>query len=125
MTKPIVATGVLRLVERGDLLLHEPVANNWPEFAVNGKADVTLWHLLTHTSGLDENFGTPSSRDLPAWETEQVRRATLNFPPGSRRRADTPTGRRYARGRVPRGRARGGDPCRGEGCRGCPQAKQR
>jgi len=38
VTKPIVATGILQLVERGDLLLHEPVANNWPEFAMNGKA---------------------------------------------------------------------------------------
>src|SRR5262245_37392118 len=86
VTKPIAATAILQLVERGDLLLHEPVANLWPEFAANGKEQVTLWHLLTHTSGLNESFGRPSSSDLRAWETEAVRATGLDFPPGSRYR---------------------------------------
>ena len=54
ITKPIVATAVMRLVERGRLLLNDPVAKVIPEFAQNGKEYVTVWHLLTHTSGLDE-----------------------------------------------------------------------
>jgi CubicO group peptidase (beta-lactamase class C family) len=56
ITKPIVATGILQLVERGAILLHEPIAHLWPEFAANGKEGITLWHLLTHTSGLDESY---------------------------------------------------------------------
>jgi CubicO group peptidase (beta-lactamase class C family) len=86
VTKPIVATAILQLVEHGDLLLHEPVANLWPEFAANGKEQVTLWHLLTHTSGLKEDFGRPTASDLRAWETEAVRATGLDFPPGSRYR---------------------------------------
>ena len=56
ITKPIFATSVMRLVERGRVLLDEPIAGMIPEFAANGKGDVRLWHLLTHTSGLDEGW---------------------------------------------------------------------
>jgi CubicO group peptidase (beta-lactamase class C family) len=54
ITKPIVATAVMRLVERGRIGLNDPVAAFLPEFAGNGKDEVRLWHLLTHTSGLVE-----------------------------------------------------------------------
>jgi CubicO group peptidase (beta-lactamase class C family) len=48
------ATGVLcaLLAEQGRLDLDAPVARYWPEFAVNGKADVTVRHVLSHTAGL-------------------------------------------------------------------------
>ena len=93
ITKPIVATSVLRLVERGALLLHEPIVNHWPEFGVNYKQNVTLWHLLTHTSGLDQgNITRVHDRydrsqlrdaDIPALDAAAVRETFLNFPPGT------------------------------------------
>ena len=45
ITKPIFATSLMRLVERGRMLLNEPVARIAPEFGANGKSDVRLWHL--------------------------------------------------------------------------------
>lgn len=53
LTKPVAtATSIMVLVERGDIRLHDRVANIFPEFAANGKSDITILQLLTHTSGL-------------------------------------------------------------------------
>ena len=53
LTKPIAtATSVMLLVERGKLTPSDRVAKYWPDFAKNGKENVTVEHLLTHTSGL-------------------------------------------------------------------------
>jgi CubicO group peptidase (beta-lactamase class C family) len=49
---------VLSLVERGALRLHAPVADVIPEFAKLGKERVTLFHLLTHTSGVQSAIPT-------------------------------------------------------------------
>ena len=54
ITKPIVATAIMRLVEEGRLLLSDPVAKHIPEFASAGKQRVTVYQILTHTSGLSE-----------------------------------------------------------------------
>lgn len=43
---------VLNRVERGELPLHAPIAELLPEFRARGKDRITLFHLLTHTSGL-------------------------------------------------------------------------
>jgi CubicO group peptidase (beta-lactamase class C family) len=55
ITKPIVATAIMRLVEQGRLTLADPIVKYIPEFETFGKGAVTVWHLLTHTSGLDES----------------------------------------------------------------------
>ncbi|HEV8637741.1 MAG TPA: serine hydrolase domain-containing protein [Chloroflexota bacterium] len=84
ITKPIFATAVMRLVERGRVRLNDPISKVIPEFAANGKADVRLWHLLTHTSGLDEASG------LSLWGqadraglTAAAIQAPLRFRPGN------------------------------------------
>lgn len=41
-----------RLAERGELDIDRRVADYWPEFAQNGKADIPFRWLLTHQSGL-------------------------------------------------------------------------
>ncbi|MFP5488141.1 MAG: serine hydrolase domain-containing protein, partial [Acidimicrobiia bacterium] len=51
-TKGIVATCVARLVQAGKLSYDEPVATYWPEFAANGKEDITVGQLLSHQAGL-------------------------------------------------------------------------
>ena len=95
ITKPIVATAVMRLVERGRITLHEPIAGLWPEFGVNHKETVTLWHLLTHTSGLDESYLARLAESRPPHQPvtpAQLHTADLagalgsflNAPPGAR-----------------------------------------
>ena len=59
MTKPITATAVLMLQEEKKLSIDDPVTKYIPEFASlktsDGKpGNLTLRHLLTHTSGLSE-----------------------------------------------------------------------
>ncbi|MEJ2870541.1 serine hydrolase domain-containing protein [Actinomycetospora sp. OC33-EN08] len=51
-TKMVTALAALLLVDRGELALDAPVAKYWPEFADNGKSDVEVRHLLSHTSGV-------------------------------------------------------------------------
>ncbi|MFD1848616.1 serine hydrolase domain-containing protein [Oceanobacillus bengalensis] len=43
---------ILRLIESGDVRLDDSIGYFLPEFAHNGKQDITIRHLLTHTSGL-------------------------------------------------------------------------
>jgi len=53
ITKPVAtATSIMLLVERGQLKLGQRVADLIPEFGVNDKAQITIFDLLTHQSGL-------------------------------------------------------------------------
>lgn len=57
LTKPIVATTILALADAGKLRLDDPVNIHLPGFRprlADGSApDITIHHLLTHTSGLN------------------------------------------------------------------------
>ncbi|MBN1902021.1 serine hydrolase [Candidatus Sumerlaeota bacterium] len=46
------STMTMLLLEDGKITLQTKVADILPQFAQNGKGDVTIWNLLTHTSGL-------------------------------------------------------------------------
>jgi len=62
LTKVVATTtGVMQLVEQGKVRLNDPVAKYLPEFAQNGKEDITVRQLLTHYSGLqpDLDLKTP------------------------------------------------------------------
>ena len=53
LTKVVATTpSVLRMLELGQIRLNDTVATYLPEFAQNGKQDVTIRQLLTHYSGL-------------------------------------------------------------------------
>ncbi len=68
LTKVIVtSTAVMQLVEKGKVRLNDPVAKYLPEFAQNGKDDITVRQLLTHYSGLEPDL------DLKIkWEGKQT-----------------------------------------------------
>lgn len=51
-TKGATATVAHLLAQRGVLDLDAPVAEYWPEFAANGKADIPVRWLLSHQAGL-------------------------------------------------------------------------
>ncbi|KAJ5752249.1 beta-lactamase [Penicillium odoratum] len=58
LSKIITNLAALLLVDRGQLDPSAPVANYWPEFAANGKENILIKHILSHTSGV-------SSWELP------------------------------------------------------------
>lgn len=51
-TKGMMALCVARLADQGLLEMQRPVADYWPEFGVNGKANVTVGQLFSHQAGL-------------------------------------------------------------------------
>jgi D-alanyl-D-alanine carboxypeptidase len=89
LTKQFTATAILQLMERGQLALDDKVAQHLPDAPATW-ADVSLFHLLTHTSGI------PSYTSLPHFFAQEARRdrsprelialtesMALDFPPGS------------------------------------------
>ena len=57
LTKVVATTtAVMQLVERGEVRPNDPVAKYLPEFAQNGKEDITVRELLTHYSGLEPDL---------------------------------------------------------------------
>ena len=51
-TKTMAALTALLLADRGELDFNAPVARYWPEFAANGKEQIKVSHLMSHSSGL-------------------------------------------------------------------------
>ncbi|KAK1996218.1 beta-lactamase [Colletotrichum falcatum] len=51
-TKTVSALAVLLLINDGQLSPDDKVLKYWPEFAANGKENVRVRHLLSHSSGL-------------------------------------------------------------------------
>jgi len=56
-TKGVAATVIHRLADRGLLSYDEPVAHYWPEFAANGKDEITVRDVLRHRAGLSHLKG--------------------------------------------------------------------
>jgi uncharacterized protein YbbC (DUF1343 family)/CubicO group peptidase (beta-lactamase class C family) len=57
LTKCIATTtSVMKLVQEGKIRINDSVSNYLPEFARNGKRDITIRELLTHYSGLPEDL---------------------------------------------------------------------
>ena len=50
--KGVLSTLAHILVSEGLLDYDQPIAHYWPEFSQNGKANITLRHVLSHQSGL-------------------------------------------------------------------------
>jgi len=66
-TKTMSFLVILMLADRGLLDLDAPVADVWPEFAANGKQQVTTKHLLSHAAGLSGFDQITSTTDLLDW----------------------------------------------------------
>ena len=87
VTKPVTVAAVMLLVERGKLLLDDPVYSIIPEFANRGKEIITVRHLMTHTSGLPDML--PENTQLREQNSplkEFIRRICdleLGFPAGT------------------------------------------
>ncbi len=63
LTKPVTATAALALIDAGQIGLDDPAARFLPGIRA---AEVTLWHLLTHSSGLDIRLSALRARGAAA-----------------------------------------------------------
>jgi len=85
LTKCIATTtAVMQLVEQGRVRLNEPVVNYLPEFAQNGKGQITVRELLTHYSGLAPDLDLKQPWQSKAAAHRMVMESRLTNPPGTR-----------------------------------------
>ncbi len=85
LTKCIATTtAMMQLMEQGQVRLNDPVAVYLPDFAQNGKADITVRELMTHFSGLppDLDLNQPWAGRAAAYRL--VMESKPSIPPGTR-----------------------------------------
>ena len=86
ITKQFTAASILLLVERGKLTLDDPIKKHVPEAPASWDA-ITIYNLLTHTSGIPNftslpDYNSLKLRDTPVAKTiVTVRDKPLDFPP--------------------------------------------
>jgi methyl acetate hydrolase len=101
MTKPVTSVGIMMLYEQGKLRLDDPVGNYLPAYRgreviarfneqdatyttrpANG--EMTIRHLLTHTSGLSYPFTSPTVLALQTKTGKDPKELPLLFDPGNK-----------------------------------------
>lgn len=83
VSKLFASMAAVQLIERGQLELEARVATYIPRFAQNGKVDVTVRHLLTHTSGFIPWISLYDLYDTPEERIAAVYALGLEHPPGT------------------------------------------
>lgn len=83
-TKGLATFAFALLVEDGKLSYEDKVADHWPEFAANGKDQVTVAQLLSHQAGVCGVDETLKVEDLYDWEkmTRLIAAQKPFWPPG-------------------------------------------
>ena len=86
MTKPFVGTAILMLLEEGRLQLQDKVSRFLPSFDNSKSSEITIYQLLTHTSGItgsiyDTLEGTKYTSLREA--VDEVGKMGPSFPPGT------------------------------------------
>ena len=84
-TKPLAATCLHILWERGKLAWDDPVAKYWPAFAQNGKESVQIGHILTHQGGFPETPGELTWDKWRDWDlvVRAMEDASIEYEPGT------------------------------------------
>jgi CubicO group peptidase (beta-lactamase class C family) len=84
-TKTVTSLAALMLIDRGLLDAYSPVSKYWPEFAANGKQDVEVRHILSHTSGVSGWQEPMTTEDLYDWQksTSLLAAQAPWWPPGT------------------------------------------
>jgi CubicO group peptidase (beta-lactamase class C family) len=84
LTKVVVTTTLaLQAIEEGVLFLNQKVASALPEFGASGKGDVTVRHLLTHTSGLPAWIDLSAIGKTRPGALRAVFESPLSYPTGT------------------------------------------
>lgn len=88
ISKPITATAVMQLVERGLVSLDDPIQRYVPTFPRKPQGEVRVRHLLTHTSGIRHYKGSEFSlaESFPSLDRAIAvfRNDPLEFAPGEK-----------------------------------------
>lgn len=86
MTKPVIGTAILMMIEDHQIDLDDPIAKYLPAFDVDGKREITVEHLLMHTSGLPFSLiaaSNPRELESLAKVVDMARDQPLEFEPGT------------------------------------------
>ncbi|MCC6943223.1 MAG: beta-lactamase family protein [Thermomicrobiales bacterium] len=87
ISKLYTGAAIMRLIEQGRLTLNLPVSQVLPEFRTKAKEEITLRHLLTHTSGLPYESPDHVARLAAQWTIDQfadeAAASDLLFPTGT------------------------------------------
>jgi len=59
ITKALAAMVMLGLRDQGAFDFDDPVSRHWPEFGRNGKAAITISHVLSHRAGIPDGPSVP------------------------------------------------------------------
>lgn len=101
MTKPVTSVGIMMLYEQGKLRLDDPVGNYLPAYKGRevmatfnetdatyttrpAKGEMTIRHLLTHTSGLSYPFTSPTVLAIQTKTGKDPKELPLLFDPGTK-----------------------------------------
>jgi uncharacterized protein YbbC (DUF1343 family)/CubicO group peptidase (beta-lactamase class C family) len=85
LTKLFATTpSIMRLLEQGKIRLSDPLARYMPEFVSNGKDQITIRMLLTHTSGLAPDPPLEAALGGEDALMKEIDGETLLAPPGDR-----------------------------------------
>lgn len=92
ITKTFTATALMQLRDQGKLDLNDPIVHYLPWFTINNpfpdSSPITIWHLLTHTSGLPSEAAFPYWTDHKFPTQEQIIKTVQNqsliYPTGTR-----------------------------------------
>lgn len=88
ITKQFTAVAILQLVEAGKINLNEAITTYFPDFPESAK-QITVEHLLTHTSGIPSYTGKPgfmeaAGKDISVQEMlDSFKNDALEFEPGT------------------------------------------
>jgi uncharacterized protein YbbC (DUF1343 family)/CubicO group peptidase (beta-lactamase class C family) len=84
LTKVLVTTtAIMQLWEQGKIRMSDPVAKYLPEFAQNGKQDITVRQLLVHYSGLAADLDPTKPWEGKETAYRMALEAAPERPPGS------------------------------------------
>ena len=85
-TKTMSCLSLLVLASRGLVDVDAPVAKYWPEFGQNGKGNVLIRHLLSHTAGVPAWDKRIDATDLYDWDkvTSLLAEQATWWTPGSK-----------------------------------------
>jgi len=85
LTKIVATTtSIMILIERGQLRLIDTVAHYIPEFAQNGKTNITVLQLLTHRAGFVPDNAISDYNDGPDAALKRIFALAPSYTPGSR-----------------------------------------
>ncbi|MCF6347321.1 MAG: serine hydrolase [Flavobacteriaceae bacterium] len=84
ITKQFTAMLIMQLVAENKLDLHKPITTYLPDYPKENGNQITIHHLLTHSSGLGDGLNDDKKYNNPKDMVHQFAEVPLKFNPGER-----------------------------------------